>query len=184
MQFIFDNLAATLIAGVLFLMLVAVNHRSRMSAVESSNYYALKQQELSFVEILKRDLQNVTALHDITEDPVSMEFHFEARTDPSSTTTHDVIYRRVGQGSQDGQELYQVQRLVDGVAAGGSMSTIVTWELVAQNEEGVQVADVANARQVYVRFEALSPYQQSETIDKSRWEATFRPPLLQQATSI
>lgn len=184
MQLIFDNLVAIMIAGVLFLILVAVNHRSKMAAVESSNYYALKQQELTFVETLKRDMQNVTNLQSITEDPMMLEFRFQARTDPSDTTRRNVIYRREYKGEKDGQSLYQVKRIVAGGSDGGSMSTIVDWEIVAQNEEGVQVSDVANARQVYVRFEALNPFQEGETVDKSRWEATFRPPLLQQATSI
>lgn len=184
MQFIFDNLAATLIAGVLFLILVAVNHRSRMSALESSSYYALKQQELSFVEMVKRDMQNVTVLYSIVEDPSTMEFRFDARTDPTDTASHSVVYRRVFYKYNEGQNLYRIERLVDGVSSGGSTSTLIAWAVVAQNEEGVKVSDVADARQIFVSFEALSPYQKGETIDKSRWEATFRPPLLQQATSI
>ena len=184
MQLIFDNLVAVMIAGVLFLMLVAVNHRSQMAAVESSNYYALKQQELTFVETLKRDMQNVTNLQSITEDPMMLEFRFQARTDPADTTRRSVIYRRVYKGVQEGHNLYQVNRIVEGTSDGGSMSTIVDWKIIAQNEEGVQVSDVANARQIYVRFEALNPFKEGETVDRSRWEATFRPPLLQQATSI
>lgn len=184
MQLILDNIVAVMIAGVLFLILVAVNHRSRLAAVETSNYYALKQQELSFVEMLKRDMQNVTDLHSITEDPMTLEFKFKARTDPADTTRKSVTYRRVSKGVQEGVSVYQVQRIVNGSFDGGSMSTVASWQIVAQNEEGVQVSDVANAQQIYVRFEALNPFQEGETIDKSRWEATFRPPLLQQATSI
>ena len=184
MQLIFDNLVAVMIAGVLFLILVAVNHRSQMAAVETSNYYAMKQQELTFVETLKRDMQNVTDLETITEDIMMLEFRFKARTDPADTTRRSVIYRRIYQGERKGESLYQVKRIVEGTSDGGSMATIVDWEIVAQNEEGVQVSDVANARQIYVRFEALNPFQEGETVDKSRWEATFRPPLLQQATSI
>lgn len=184
MQLIFDNLVAVMIAGVLFLVLVGVNQRSRLVAIESSSYYALKQQELNFVDMLKRDMQNVTSLQSAKEDPVTLEFQFEARTDPSDTTRHSVLYRRVYQTERDGDSLYQVRRFVDGTSDGGSMSTIVTWEIVGQNDEGVAVTDVANARQIFVRFEAVNPFEAGDTIDKSRWEATFRPPLLQQATSI
>ena len=184
MQFIFDNLTAILIAGVLFLVLVAVNHRSRISAVETSNYYALKQQQLSFVEILKRDMQNATALETATEDAVVLEFRFTARTDPNDAAEHDVIYRREYVKEEQGHDLYQVMRYVDGVADGGSMPTILTWQIIAQNEEGVQVTDVGNARQIFVHFEAVNPFAEGETIGRSRWEATFRPPLLQLATTI
>ncbi|MEX0747921.1 MAG: hypothetical protein WD275_07980 [Rhodothermales bacterium] len=184
MQLILDNLAAVVIAGVLFLILVGVNQRSRIAAVETSNYYALKQQQLSFVEVLKRDMQNVTSVESITEDPATLQFQFTARTDPADNIERTVIYRRVITGQQDGLQLYQIQRLVNGVAQGGSMSTIVEWEITSQNEEGAQVTDIADARQVYVRFAAVNPYQAGETVDRSRWEAAFRPPLLQQATSI
>jgi hypothetical protein len=184
MQLIFDNLIAVLIAGVLFMILVGVNQRSRLAATEASGYYALKQQELNFVEVLKRDMQNVTSLHSIQEDPSTLEFQFDARTEPSDTTRRTVVYRRVFQTERDGEDLYQVRRFVDGVSDGGSMSTISHWQIVGQNDEGVPVTDVANARQVFVRFEAVNPFNTGETIDKSRWEATFRPPLLQQATTI
>ena len=184
MQFIFDNLSAILIAGVLFLILVAVNHRSKIAAVESSNYYALKQQQLSFVEVLKRDMQNVTELQTITEDPMSLEFRFRARTDPNDTNIHNVVYRRVAGTEQEGQTVYQIRRYVDGSPDGGSMATIVTWNIVAQNEQGVQVTDVDNARQVFLSFEALNPFEKGETVGYSQWEATFRPPLLQQASSV
>lgn len=184
MQFILDNLVAIMIAGVLFLILVAVNHRSQTATIESSNYYSLKQQELTFVETLKRDMQNVTHLESITEDPMTLEFRFRARTAPNDTTSRTVVYRRVFKKMHDTVSLYQVRRFVNGTQDGGSMSTLVAWEMIAQNEEGVKVTDADNARQVYVRFEAVNPFQEGETIDRSRWEATFRPPLLQQATSI
>lgn len=184
MQFIFDNLSAILIAGVLFLILVAVNHRTRISAVEASTYYSLKQQQLSFVEILKRDMQNVTELQSITEDTTTLEFRFRARTDPADSNIRTVVYRREFVKEVEGTPLYQIRRVVDGVADGGSASAIVSWQMVAQNEEGVKVSDVANARQVFVRFEAASPSTEGQTIGRSKWEASFRPPLLQQATSI
>lgn len=184
MQFVFDNLSAILIAGVLFLILVAVNHRSRVAAVESSNYYSLKQQQLSFVDMLKHDMQNVTELQTITEDPMTMEFRFRARTDPADASDHLIVYRRVSVTQQEGHTVYQIRRIVDGNYDGGSMSTIVSWNIIAQNEEGVQVTDVNNARQLFLHFEALNPFEKGETVGRSRWEATFRPPLLQQATNI
>ncbi|MEX0822341.1 MAG: hypothetical protein WD021_09370 [Rhodothermales bacterium] len=184
MQLIFDNLVAIMIAGVMFLILVGVNQRSRVASIESSGYYAMKQQELNFIETLKRDMQNVTNLLNTGEDPVTLEFKFQARTDAIDTTRRTIVYRRVFQTERDGEDLYQVQRFVDGASDGGSMATLVDWEIVAQNDEGVAVSNVANARQVFVHFEAVNPFEQGETIDKSRWEATFRPPLLQQATSI
>lgn len=184
MQFIFDNLSAILIAGVLFLILVAVNHRTRVATVESSNYYALKQQQLSFVEVLKRDMQNVTQLQSITEDPMTMEFRFNARTDPSDPSEHTIVYRRESAGEQEGYTVYQIRRYVDGLPDGGSMSTIMAWHIIAQNEDGNPVTDVDNARQIYLGFEAFNPFSEGETVGRSKWEATFRPPLLQQATNI
>ena len=184
MQLILDNLAAVMIAGVLFLILVGVNHRSRVAAVETSNYYALKQQQLSFVEVLKRDMQNVSSVASITEDAISFEYQFTARTDPADNVERTVVYRRVSMGLQDSLHLYQIQRFVDGQPQGGSMSTIVEWEIISQNEEGARVTDIADARQIYIRFAAVNPYEQGETVKRSRWEAAFRPPLLQQATSI
>lgn len=184
MQFVFDNLSAILIAGVLFLILVAVNHRTRMSGVETATYYSMKQQQLSFVETLKRDLQNVAEIETVSEDPITLEFRFHARTDPANPAVRPVVYRRTFVGERDGVSFYQIRRFVDGIDDGGSPSTIVSWEIVAQNEEGVMVSDVANASQVFVRFEAAAPIAEGQTIGRSRWEASFRPPLLQQANSI
>jgi len=186
MQIIFDHLAAVIIGGIVILILVAVNLRSRMVEVEATNHYALRAKQLVFVETVKRDMQNMTEVVSITEDSITGTFVFQALTDPDDSNPHQVTYQRVLVESRDSINLYHVNRLVDGVSDGGSSATITGWDIVARNEEGIQVADADDARQIYIFFEVVKPYAKDEldTIESSRWESTFRPPLIQQNLNI
>lgn len=186
MQIIFDHLAATIIAGIVILMLTAVNLRSRMVSIEASNHYALRNNQLVFVETIKRDMQNVTEVSSITEDPETSSFIFQALTDPDDPDAHQVTYQRVWVESRGAVNLYRLNRLVDGISAGGSMATITNWDIVARNEDGIQVTDTDDARQIYICFDITKSFQNGDqdSIESSRWESTFRPPLIQQNLNI
>lgn len=179
MQLIFDHLTATLVAGVLLLMLVGVNMRTRVAAFEVQSFYMLRQQQLNFIDVLEHDLQNIAEVVSVEEDPSLFTFTFRGRTDPADPAVYDIVYRRTWVETRNGVNFYRIERLVDGVAAGGSMSTITAWQIEARNEEGETVADAANARQVYIRFEAALPFREGDTVERVRWESTYRPPMIQ-----
>ena len=67
MHFLLDNLIATLVAGSVFLILIGINHRNQQAAFEAVNFYAMRQQQIAFIDMLKRDMQNVTRLETATE---------------------------------------------------------------------------------------------------------------------
>ena len=180
MQFVLDNLLASVVAGMVFLILAGVSVRSQLTNVETTNHYGLKNQEINFIEMLKLDLHGVSGVKSVIEDPVDSSFKFMAYMTPTATTETEITYRRAKVGERDGVPLYQIRRLEDGLAAGRSMVTVTDWVIEARNHEGGSITDPANAGQIYVRFEAAAPWQEDETIKRSRWEATFRPPLMRQ----
>lgn len=178
MQFILDNLLASIVAGMVFLILAGVSVRSQLATVETVNHYGLKNQELNFIEMLKLDLHGVSAALSVNENPVDSSFKFMAFMSPTSTTETEITYQRTKVGDRDGVPLYQIKRMEDGYPAGRSMVTVTEWVIEARNHEGGSITDPENTGQIYVRFEAAAPWQEDETIKRTRWESTFRPPLL------
>ena len=55
MQFILDNILASIIAATVLMMIVALTIRGYETSLSTTNHYALKQQELNFIEILRQD---------------------------------------------------------------------------------------------------------------------------------
>lgn len=184
MQLILDNLLAIIVTAGIMLVLVAVNHRTKMAAAEVSSFYSLREQQLNFVDVMKRDMQNMTELKSLKEDATTKQFRFMARTEPGDPTIREVFYKRAQTGNINGVATYQIERIVAGQPAGGSAATITAWKIEARNAEGMQVAAFADARQIFVQFEAINPFSQGNTVDRARWEATFRPPLIQQKENI
>lgn len=184
MQFLLDNVAAQIVTAGILLMLLTVSARSQRAVSEATHFAMMRKQQIGFVEFLKRDLHNLSEVVSVVEDSVSLEFTFHSRTDSASTTEHEITYRRVPAGEHDGVDLYRVERYQNGQYDGASMATLTTWVIEARNADGVGIADPANARQLYVRFEALNTYREAQTIDRARWEATFRPPSIQQNDTI
>lgn len=178
MQFILDNLLATVIAGMVFLILASATLQNQLTSVETGNLYTLKTQELGFIEVLKRDLHGVARLDDVVENPLDSSFTFYAQLDNADTTKIPVTYRRTQVGIRNGYPLYQIKRYENGQPAGASLVTMTSWLIEARNDEGSAIADPADAGQIYVRFEAAAPWKDDDAIRRTRWEATFRPPLL------
>ena len=182
MQFILDNISATIVGSTILLMLVATNHRNMLSSTEATSFYMMSKQSLEFTYTLKHDLQNVSSVVTISE--TDSTFTFYAQTDPADTTKHQVKYVRSKTGVRDAVNLYQIERFVDNVYAGGSLSTITDWMIEAHNEQGNTIADASDARQIYVRFKMALPIpstgQIGPAVDHMSWEATFQPKLIQE----
>lgn len=58
MTLILDNISATIVAGVLFMMIFALQIRVQTNSVEETLYYEAKRATLSFAGTLERDLVN------------------------------------------------------------------------------------------------------------------------------
>jgi len=182
MQFILDNISATIVGSTILLMLVATNHRNMLASTEATSFYMMSKQSLEFTYTLKHDLQNVSKVVTITENSDST-FTFWAQTDPADTSKHEVKYVRSKTGVRDSTDLFQIERFVDNVYAGGSLSTMTEWNIEALNEQGNAIANVNDARQIYVGFKMALPIpstgQIGPAVDHLSWEATFQPKLIQ-----
>lgn len=168
-----------MVAAMVFLILASATLQNQLTSVETTNLYSLKSQELDFIEVLKRDLHGVKHVSQVKESPIDKSFTFRAKLDNNNdTTTVPVKYVRTQVGERDGVVLYQIKRYEDGQPAGASMVTLTSWNIEARNDEGGAILNPADAAQVYVRFEAAAPWKDDPAIRRTRWEATFRPPLL------
>ncbi len=192
MQFLFDNIVATIVGAVILLMMVATHHRNQLASAEATSYYMLQQQVLDFTSILQRDMQNATSVQDLTEktsteESIAGTFSFRAQVSPTDTTKRLVTYRRRlvetrYRKDKGNVSMYQIERLVDGNVTGGSISTLTDWTVEVLNEEGNPAGSVGDAKQVRISLEAATPVdvtvREGVTIRDTRWQATFRPRML------
>ena len=188
MQFIIDHAASIIVASLVFLALIAINRRDRETTIETINYNALNKQELSFINTLKRDLQGVSKVVTTEEDPYTKTFTFFAQVDSTDTTKVEIAYKRVFVEKRDTVDLYQIQRLEKKggtmVASGASMPTIPSWTIRALNEDVQPAYLTTDARRIHVRYEAVAPCAEEQTVGRAGWEATFHPPLLRSLNGI
>lgn len=196
MQFLFDNIVASIVGAVILLMMVATHHRNQLASAEATSYYMLQQQVLDFTSTIQRDMQNVSSVQNLTED-TSYEgegesgyvgtFSFRAQTSPTDTTKRLVTYRRkvAGDRYRKGQgnvTFYQIERLVEGNMTGGSIGTLTDWNIQVLNEEGNPASTVGDAKQIRIALAAATPVdveaRDGVTIRDTRWQSTFRPRML------
>ncbi|MDX1429948.1 MAG: hypothetical protein R3282_06655 [Rhodothermales bacterium] len=192
MQFLFDNIVASIVGAVILLMMVATHHRNQLASAEATSYYMLQQQVLDFTATIQRDMQNVSSVQNLTEDTSGGEgfvgsFSFRAQTSPTDTTKRLVTYRRKVAGSryrkgQGNVTFYQIERFVEGNITGGSIGTLTDWGIQVLNEEGNPASTVGDAKQIRVALAAATPVdveaRDGVTIRDTRWQSTFRPRML------
>ena len=182
MQIIWENLAATILLLGITLTLVIVNERNQRTLTESTAFYSLKTQGIAFADVLKRDLQGVDEV--FTHAEVDSVFRFNTRIG-TDTTLREITYRRRWVRRRGEVDFYQIERFMDGTPAGGSMGAVTAWEIQALSEENDTLTvgdDLENCRKIHVRFEAASPFVDTETVDRMRWETTFVPPMRRRST--
>ncbi|NNE47560.1 MAG: hypothetical protein HKN37_12975 [Rhodothermales bacterium] len=190
MQFLMDNIVASIVGATVLLMMVATHHRNQVASAEATSFYMLQQQVLDFTSSLQRDMQNVSSVNDLTEKTDST-FSFMAQVSPTDTTKRLVTYRRKKVESRYRKDVgtrdyYQIERLVAGVVTGGSIGTITAWDVRVLNEEGNPASAVGDARQIRISLEAASPVdvnvRDGVTIRDTRWQSTFRPRMLRDSS--
>lgn len=195
MQFLLDNAVAMIVGGTIVAILAGITLRNNDAVIAAHNMEAMREQQLSFLETLRRDLQNaydVGSTYDGAGSGTGFTFHARIVDEQDNVLDRRITYVNQLVGSRDGVPLYRVQRWegspspgttgvqAGDVAAGRSMPTLTAWTIRARNEEGQNVADPANTKQIYVFFESLPPVTHGETaVDRTQFETTFRPVLLQ-----
>lgn len=185
MQLLLDNLSASIITLTLFMMLVVINHRDREAQVQEAYFYSLRQQQVNFTQTLHRDMAGIVRVHQVQEEPSDLTFSFTTRLADQTDTTH-VTYKRRKVGELNGVDLYQIHRYENAPAGtldpnaymGGSMPTIAAWTMVAQNEDGNIPVNSADARQIFVRFETVMPFESASEQVRWPYQATYRPVFL------
>jgi hypothetical protein len=198
MQFLFDNIVASIVGATVLLMMVATHHSNQLASAEATSYYMLQQQVLDFTSSLQRDMQNVSGAIDLTENGISEgdegyvgSFSFMAQISPTDTTKRMVTYRRKKVETRYRQDtgprdFFQIERVVAGHVTGGSIATITAWSVQVLNEEGNPATAVGDARQIRIALEAASPLdvevQDGVTIRDTRWQSTFRPRMLRDSS--
>ncbi len=133
MQFLMDNIVASIVGATVLLMMVATHHRNQLASAEATSFYMLQQQVLDFTSSLQRDMQNVSSVNDLTEKSDST-FSFRAQVSPTDTTKRLVTYRRKKVESRYRKDVgtrdyFQIERLVAGAVTGGSIGTITAWDI-------------------------------------------------------
>lgn len=189
MIYIYDNLAAALIAATILIILVAVNHRAQQAQIETTIFYTTRNMQMTFIETLRRDISGATRVKSVEEVESSSDttFTFFSRVG-ADTTEIELTYKRTKAASRGEVDLYRVERHEkrpghSSQLSGASMSTLTGWSVVGKNEHGNQPDDPEDVRQLYIWFETTPPLGDDLT-ERRHWEATFLPHHMQPNTSL
>lgn len=184
MQFIYDNIIATLVSGMTILLLIALQLRASETNIEAVGYYDAKVKQVMFAEVAQTDIANIGAGRAATEPMIeawsTTAFEFWTQTD-SSGTVDRVRYELVQTGTQALMDstytVYQIKRYTNGVLSGGSASLVTKFQITLYDAAGAVVTsgNLDRTRQVSVRIESLAPWQQKHTVGQSIWTYTVRP---------
>ena len=189
MSFTLDNLAATLIGGVLLLILIALQFRAQQANQDRAALYTAKKQTLSFADVLVRDFSNLgvemprdrrIGRHSVNADGLTDTLRF-SRVNTAGDTLN-IEYRLVAADSivrgDSTTVLYQIERYENGVFTGGSTPTMRSFTIELLDEGGGLVTvDLRQARQVRIGFVNVLPYGDPDDhyIPSTYWGTTLRP---------
>lgn len=188
MQLILDNIVASIVGSTVILIMMFVNHQSRIAATEAAGYYVMQKQVVSFTGMIQRDMQNLSAVQATTE--IDSVFIFFSKVSPTDSTARQVQYRRtrIGEREVDGAlvPIYHIERWVGGVQTGGSVPAIVDWDIQALSADGNPIAHPMQAGQISVGFRVVPPIDvqviDGVTLGDTRWESVYRPRILRDNT--
>ncbi len=202
MHFIFDKMTATIVGGIVLMMLFMLQTRIQSNTIESTIMYAAKKQTLSFAETLERDFANAGYLS-VPGDEAILAHSNKNDGTTSLTDTLEfwgadaaglrtrVRYTLVPvdtvsiQGVKE--QLYRVERFEhDGfgwTSTGASMPSITEFRVDLLDSANNGVVDRRDARKLRVRFENAVVGQRMQGDDrltpiylrKLRWGITLSP---------
>ncbi|MFQ5572335.1 MAG: hypothetical protein ACE5G0_21880 [Rhodothermales bacterium] len=186
MAFIYDHLTATILGISIFFLLVAVQLRSTETSRDQARYYSAKTQVLNVKEMIEYDFENVgtgVAKYDpIFVSKTDSTFTFMEKVLPTDPDPSTVMYRRVPREvvTIEGEEvqLYEIQRLVEGVVTGKSPPTMKEFDVTLLNSNREVETNLTAVRAIQVRFTVLSPLGNKNELHEARWNRTFWPPNL------
>lgn len=196
---LFDKLAASLVAGVLFMMIFTLQIRVQTNTVEDTLFYQAKKHTLSFAETLEQDFANagfqttpgdevITAVTNVAYDSTDVTTLFEFWGIASDGSRAQIRYVASQSDSVTVKEgrvpSFEVRRYentgLGWTDAGGSVNTLVAFEIDTLDENGFETS-ADEARKLRIR---LSNAVGSNTMGRDggtrvahelRWGITLAP---------
>ena len=186
MQFVLDHLSAIMISAAVTLLVLTTQFSAQRSAAEQTIAYAAKKQTLEFADTIEKDflligdgtVDTIASLTD-NSDGNTIEFSFWREDDlglpmlVSYTLSElDSVYIQ-----QEWRQLYRLNRLENGLSAGGGSSRLTDFKITLLNSSGSVTADVDEARLVRVAAVNAYPYGSAEDmyLFRSFWGISIRP---------
>jgi len=194
-----DHLIASVVGGIVLLMMLTVHFSSQQSNVDSIRYYMNHTQTLAFIDALKSDFPNVGA--GVTEgDPMILDlqhgdsltttFEFLATVDTTAGATVERLRYQVvfsdsvvtDDNTGTKEAVYRIERLrYNGVSydmTGASAAFIIDFDITlydASNKK-ITTTDYTQAHTLVVDLTSLSPLGDDGIIGKMKWQRRFRLP--------
>ena len=186
MQFVLDHLSAIMISAAVTLLILSTTFSAQRSAAEQTIAYAAKKMTLEMADTIEQEflligdgtddtIETITTNSDgnTTEFSFWREDEFGLDMEVSYTLTElDSVYIQ-----SEWRQLYRLNRLENGVPAGGGSSRLTDFRITLLNSSGAATADVAEAR--LIRIAAVNAYPYGESADmylfRSFWGISVRP---------
>ena len=186
MQLLLDNIVATIVAGVVSVLLITLSVDQAEGTRDVVRLQAHQTVQNSFTEQLERDLTNAGVLTPSGATPIQSvgpgTFSFYGLIDTVGTTGV-ISYVRVPADSLDGSAVFAVERYVDGVRSGGTAGVLSRFDVRVLTDGGVSVPSgaLAQARSVRVATEWVLPFGETggartrQALRRSAWSTHVRP---------
>ena len=177
------HIIGTMIAIMVFVILIGTQHAAQEASVDAAQYYMSKTRMLALVDLIERDFTNIGSGMQNVQDAIATldttsatrQFTFWARTDPASTDAQQISYQWTLTGTQEDDPHYEITRLVDGNPSMSlnSMTEVVV-RLFDENLNPV-VGNYPDTRRIYVGVRAAISDDGSGSIEQTQWSSMFRP---------
>ncbi len=197
MFFIYDNLAATLVAMAVLVVLLSMQQRMRDVSIEQVGMYTAKKHSLDFGLWMRDDIANIglgvfgPAVIEHTPHAtlpgVTSSFSFLKKLNPSDPTPSTISYQLEEVYEADGVTqqtiqvdtlavpLFEVRRLVNGAVEGKSAGFITYFAIELLDVNGAPVGGVVElTEQVRMTFSMGVPYASRSYVRETHWGATIQ----------
>ena len=195
MQFLLDNLVATVVAGFVVFLLASVSINQAEGTRDSTRFYAHQKAQSAFVDQLEYDLVEAGTMHPdsaaagtppiVYAEPGvdSVAFYGVVDTTGNAKTPGVIAYSWALADTLDGSPVWSVQRWSDGVRSGGTAPVLGRFSLVTLTDGAVPVAagTYDQARAFRVSTEWVLPMrdgdgaERRQALRRSTWSTVIRP---------
>ncbi len=206
MQFIYDNMVAAIIAGVVALLMVNLYQERAQATFRAQRYYAGRTQANALIETIKKDLNGIAGGEwdeldppDMMEQPdedangVVVKYEFRSASDTTeglrlyeylllqNATDCEMLDSDAHATSVPCYSMFRVRynaadNPIDTSAV--AMPSITNFMVEMLDGTGDPTNDPDAARALRVEISAITPHGPSSIIRETRWESVFWPEAL------